>query len=58
VFIAAVRFKDGSREIFYVKKANNLDDARIVVEDALQNIRVLLIAQRSRPPAEILEPIL
>jgi hypothetical protein len=52
VFIAAVRFKDGSRELFYVTKANDLDDARSVVEDAVQNISALLIAQRSCAPAE------
>lgn len=46
-YIAAVRFKDGSREIFRILNADDMDDARAMVVAELDNIASLVIARRS-----------
>lgn len=45
-FTAAVRYQDGSRDIFHVRNADNLDDARLVVMAELVDVASLLIAPR------------
>lgn len=45
-FIAAVRYLDGKREIFHVRNADNLADARSLVISELGDIRSLVIAPR------------
>ncbi|WP_306603163.1 hypothetical protein [Azonexus sp.] len=45
-YTAAVRYRDGSSEIFRVKNADNLADARATVQAQLMNIHALLIARR------------
>jgi monomeric isocitrate dehydrogenase len=45
-FTAAVRYMDGSRDIFHVRNADNLADARSVVLAELDQVKSLLIAIR------------
>lgn len=45
-FTAAVRYMDGSRDIFHVRNADNLADARSVVLAELGQLKSLLIAAR------------
>jgi hypothetical protein len=46
-YTAAVRYRDGTSEIFRVKNADNLADARTTVQQQLMNIHSLLIARRN-----------
>ena len=46
IYAAAVRFTDGSRDIFHVLNANDLDDARDLVLSELDNVRSLVISAR------------
>lgn len=45
-YIAAVRYPDGSRDIFHIRNANDLDDARELVLLEVGDVRSLLIAER------------
>lgn len=45
-FTAAVRYRDGQRDIFHVRNADNLADARDVVMCELDDVVSLLIAPR------------
>ncbi len=45
-FIAAVRYLDGKRDIFHVRNADDLADARNLVISELGDIRSLVIAPR------------
>lgn len=45
-FIAAVRYPDGSRDIFHVLKARNLADARAMVLAEVGDVRSLLITPK------------
>lgn len=45
-FTAAVRFLDGSQDIFHVRFADDIDDARQVVLSQLGEVRSLVISQR------------
>lgn len=42
-FIAAVRYPDGSRDLFHVLKARDLEDAREMVLFEVGDVRSLLI---------------
>lgn len=42
IFMAAVRYPDGRRELVRVKNADDLDDAREVVRDHLGDVHVLI----------------
>lgn len=44
-FTAAVRYLDGRRELFRVRKADDLADARQVVLDALVDVHSVVIAE-------------
>ena len=45
-FIAAVRYLNGKRDIFHVRNADNLADARSLVLSELGDLRSLVIAPR------------
>jgi hypothetical protein len=45
-FIAAVRYPDGSRDIFHVRNADDMADARALVLSELGDVRSLVIAAR------------
>ena len=45
-FTAAVRYLDGRRELFRVRKADDIADARQVVLDALVDVHSVVIAER------------
>lgn len=45
-YTAAVRYRDGTSEIFRVKNADNLADARATVQEQLMNIHSLLVSRR------------
>lgn len=45
-YIAAVRYLDGSRELFYVRNADNLADARELVMLEVGDVSSLMIAER------------
>lgn len=45
-FTAAVRYLDGSRDIFHVRNADDMADARALVLSELGEVRSLVIAQR------------
>lgn len=47
-FIAAVRYPDGSRDIFHVRNADDMADARSLVLSELGDVRSLVIAARQR----------
>lgn len=47
-FVAAVRYTDGTHELFHVKYADDLEDARNVVKGALVNVRSLLLTERTQ----------
>ncbi len=49
-YIAAIRYKDGSKDLYYVRNANDLEDARDVVLNDQMNTRIILLALRSTPP--------
>lgn len=52
-FIAAVRYRNGDSELFRVKWADDIDDARSVLLGAVANIRTILITEsRSGEPDE------
>ena len=51
-YTAAVRYRDGSSELFRVKNADDIQDARKIVMDTLVNVHSLLIAQRRDEPEE------
>lgn len=42
-FMAAVRFKDGERQLFTVSNAQDSQEARQMVLDELQNVRSVVI---------------
>jgi hypothetical protein len=45
-FTAAVRYLDGSRDIFHVRNADDMADARALVLSELGEVRSLVIALR------------
>lgn len=45
-FIAAVRYIDGSRDIFHIRNADDIDDARDLVMCEIGEARSVVIAQR------------
>ncbi|WP_374325345.1 hypothetical protein [Azonexus sp.] len=45
-YIAAVRYLDGRRELFYVRNADNLADARELVMLEVDDVSSLMIAER------------
>jgi hypothetical protein len=45
-FTAAVRYLDGSRDIFRVRNADDMDDARDLVLSELGDVQSLVIALR------------
>lgn len=45
-YIAAVRYPDGSRDLFHIINADNLDDARELVLLEVGDVRSLLVAER------------
>lgn len=45
-YTAAVRYLDGSRDIFRVRNADDMDDARALVLSELGEVRSLIIALR------------
>lgn len=45
-YIAAVRYPDGSRDLFYVRNADNLADARELVMLEVGDVSSLMIAER------------
>ena len=47
-FTAAVRYLDGRRDIFHVRNADDIDDARALVISELGEVRSLVIALRKR----------
>ncbi len=47
-FTAAVRYLDGRRDIFHVRNADDIDDARALVISELGAVRSLVIALRKR----------
>lgn len=47
-YIAAVRYLDGSRDIFHVRNADDMDDARELVLSELGEVLSLVIALRHR----------
>lgn len=46
-FTAAVRYRNGAREIFRVRNADDINDARTVVLAELDNVESLVIALRN-----------
>ncbi len=47
VFTAAVRYLDGRRELFRVRKADDMADARQVVLDTLVDVRSVVITEHA-----------
>jgi hypothetical protein len=45
-FTAAIRYFDGSRDIFHVRNADDIDDARALVISEVGEVRSLVIALR------------
>jgi len=45
-YVAAVRYPDGRRDLFHVRNADNLADAREMVLFEVGDVRSLLIAER------------
>ena len=43
-FMAAVRFRNGRKELFRVRNADDLDDARAVVLAELDDVQAVVIA--------------
>lgn len=46
-FTAAVRYRSGARELFRVRNADDINDARAVVLAELENVESLVIALRN-----------
>ena len=46
-YIAAVRYPDGRRDIFHVRNADDIDDARELVISEVGDLFSLVIAQRA-----------
>lgn len=47
-FIAAVRYLDGRRDMFHVRNADDMADARALVLSELGDVRSLVMAVRQR----------
>lgn len=47
-YIAAVRYHNGNRELFRVTNANDIDDARSVILDAVADVAALVVARRTK----------
>lgn len=45
-YIAAVRYPDGRRDLFHVRNADDLDDARALVISEVGDVAALVISQR------------
>lgn len=45
-FVAAVRYPDGSRDLFHVLNADDFDDARAMVLSEVGDVLSLVIAQK------------
>jgi hypothetical protein len=45
-FTAAIRYRDGSRDLFHVRNAENMEDARALVIAEVGEVRSLVIALR------------
>lgn len=45
-YIAAIRYLDGSRDIFHVRNADDMDDARALVIAEVGKVQSLVIALR------------
>ncbi|WP_415035760.1 hypothetical protein [Azonexus sp.] len=54
-YFAGARFKDNQTQLFYVRNANDMEDARRMVIDEVgrENIRCLLIAERDHNDAYV-----
>lgn len=48
-FVAAIRYKDGSKELFHVRFANDLSDARHLVATSQMDVKTILLAVRTPP---------
>ena len=46
-FTAAVRYRSGARDLFRVRNADDMNDARAVVLAELENVESLVIALRN-----------
>ncbi len=46
-YVAAVRYPDGSRDIFHVRNADDIDDARELVISEVGDLLSLVIALRA-----------
>ena len=51
-FTAAVRFRDGSRDLYRIKNADDIHDARKVALDNLSDVHSLLIAEHLSDPED------
>ncbi len=49
-YIAAVRYHDGKRDLFRVRNADDIADARAMVLAELGNVRSVMIAASHRAP--------
>jgi hypothetical protein len=45
-YVAAVRYLDGRRDLFHIRFADDLEDARKLVIDEVGDVRSLVIAPR------------
>lgn len=45
-FTAAIRYLDGSRDLFHIRNADDMDDARALVIAEVGEVRSLVIARR------------
>lgn len=51
-FIAAIRYKNGDKDIFYVRNADDFADARTLLHADLMNVKTVLLALRTTLPEE------
>ena len=47
-YIAAVRYPDGRRDLFHIRNADNMSEARALVLSEVGDVRSLMIARRNR----------
>jgi len=45
-YIAAIRYPDGRRDLFHIRNANSLADARALVISEVGDVRTVMIAVR------------
>lgn len=51
-YTAAVRYRNGESELFHIKYASDIGDARNVVLDQIANVHSVVIATRHRSGAK------